>query len=522
MRIQCLSINSEDNLSGVPKWEYSLAFAFLQAYYMHSPYYDTTEFIPAVYYEGSSTDSIVRDVLEQHPDLLAISSYIWNIEKVEKIVESLRQAASGMAIILGGPEFGSGGEAFLANHPNATALVVGEGEITFRAFLDCMHESRMDDTSLGSIKGLVFRSQAGEVRTNEPRPVNKYLDSIPSPYLTGVVPVDMLKGKLVAIETQRGCVNDCGYCNYQKGTKGLRFFDLDRVLKELELILTQEPKQLYLMDPTFNSNPNRVKAILECIVRCNNKTVLNAEMLPDILNHEVISLSKKAGMRTVEVGIQSLNPEAIRIMKRYRNEERLFQNIHLAVKEGLYLIPQIIYGLPGEDMKSFFEGFDKVYDLPTQEFDLLRLLLLPQTRYRYEALEHGIRYKKTAPYEIIESKTFSAEDINHLEKFRKLVLATQPMKLEVARFDNDLGLKHHEVFEEAMELISWENEDFQWPIHTLADRDNAIQAINVFYDFFLQRIAGHDDKFLRKKLKKSKKRAQFMLAARYMTLPKES
>jgi radical SAM superfamily enzyme YgiQ (UPF0313 family) len=275
------------------------------------------------------------------------------------------------------------------------------------------------------------------------------------------------------------------------------------------------------MDPTFNSNIKRAKHILEYISENRTNTILNAEMMPDLMDNEIIRLSKAAGMRTVEVGIQSLTPEAVKIMGRYRNEERLFNNIRSGIKEGLYLIPQIIFGLPGDNIDSFFETFDRVYELPAEELDILILLLLPQTKYRNESEKYGIRFNEKAPYEIIRSDSFSEEEIARLSIFRKIVLATQSMKLTINKINEKIKLNFHEIFLDFMEVGRNELKDFSWPIHSPSDKENATDTIERFHNYYINKIGDKVDGDLKKELYRQKRNAQFMIAARFMNLPKD-
>src|SRR3989338_8161881 len=291
MKVVCLSINSEDNLSGVPRWEYSLAFAYLQAYYTYSMHYPETEFINLIYYESTDIEKIVMDITSRHPDILAISCYIWNINKSLLVAGRIKKNNKNVRIILGGPEFWPESKNIFNDNPCIDIIVTGEGERIFKEILDGYHENHRAFQP-NNIKGILFKNSEGDVVFAGKQEYIKDLNQIPSPYLLGIIKLDRLKNRLVAIETQRGCICDCAYCNYQKSSNKIRFFDLKRIEEELKLILSNQPKQLYLMDPTFNSNIKRAKHILRYISENRVNTILNAEMLPDLMDNEIICLSK--------------------------------------------------------------------------------------------------------------------------------------------------------------------------------------------------------------------------------------
>jgi radical SAM superfamily enzyme YgiQ (UPF0313 family) len=521
LKVVCLSVNSEDNLSGVPKWEYSLAFAFLQAYFTKSEYNSQTKFVNLIYYESMEDAWIVDDIVDQNADVLAISCYIWNISKVLRIMPQVKERFPNMKIILGGPEFRSDSVELFQQAPAIDVIALGEGEIVFTEILDAIHEKRFD--KVHEIIGIFCMNDNGEVVFTGPRPILRKLDEIPSPFLLGLIPLEKLrKTGMVAIETQRGCMSNCAFCYYPKGNKQIRFFNIDRVLEEIKLILSYKPQHLYLMDPTFNSAKGRAKPILRTIIENNENTTISAEMLPDVLDEEVILLSQEANMKTVEIGIQSLNPIAVTEMDRYRKEDKLFENIDLALKHNLYLIPQIIFGLPKDDLKSFFKTFNRTYDIRSNELDILPLLMIPATRYRENADKYGIIYNPEAPYNIIESQDFSREEIAFLYKFTRVVLATQIMKLTINKINDSVRSDYSEIFSEfvkAHESDDWM--DYNWPIHSEKDKDNAIMAIDKFYEYYKKQLNGFNDEKLLKELKGRKRSAQFMLAGRFISLPKD-
>jgi radical SAM superfamily enzyme YgiQ (UPF0313 family) len=518
MKVLCLSINALQNFPGLPKWNQSLSFAYLVAFYTTSKHFRQTEFISLTYYEDINNEKVIADLTECKFNILAISCYIWNIEKVLFIVEKVKEINSDIKIILGGPEFSYDSKDVFAAAPSIDVVVVGEGEVTFKEVLDYFHENNGND--LKDIKGTISKDHAGNVILSHSRAMIEDLDMIPSPYLNGIFDLTKIKNSLSEIETQRGCSFNCGYCNYQKGDNNkIRYFNLDRVEKELELILSHQPKQLFLMDPTFNFNKKRARSILSYIIEYNVNTTLNAEMMPDIMDNEIISLSRKAGLKIIEIGIQSLNPRAIKIMRRYRNEKKLFENIVLAVNEGLQIMPQIIFGLPGDNYESFLiDTFNKVYDLQTEELEINYLSILPQTKYRYDAEKYGIQYNNRSPYNIIQSNDFTKDEISLLLEFRKLVLVTLPLKRTINRINKVKQFDYHRLFLGFMNENNCEINDFVWPIQSLSDKDYAIATIDKFYEYTVAEMGNFLDQSIINELKRCKRHGQITLAAHFMHL----
>ena len=238
------------------------------------------------------------------------------------------------------------------------------------------------------------------------------------------------RDRIGAIETQRGCNFSCGFCRYRKIGGGARFFDVDRVLREIDILAGIGVDYLYLMDPTFNNNLPRAKKILQHIIDRDMQATLFTEMVPEFMDEELIDLSIRAGMKNLEVGIQSINKPALKVMQRPRAEKKLPERIALAASKEingrrLNVIPQVIYGLPGEGLSDYLRSFDFVYDLEVEEVAMYHLLVLRDTQFYRDKETHGFIYEADPPHRLIASKTFSRADLVLAAKLSCLAMATQ-------------------------------------------------------------------------------------------------
>ncbi|MBF0473460.1 MAG: radical SAM protein [Nitrospirae bacterium] len=243
------------------------------------------------------------------------------------------------------------------------------------------------------------------------------------------------------------------------------------------------------MDPTFNSIKKRSKGILEAIKimreKYKSKTTISTEMFPENLDEELIVLCKDAGMNYLQIGIQTFNEKALKLMGRTRNEAKLRSLISFALKQGLNIAPQIIYGLPGDDIASFYNTFNNIYMLQCADCQISKLLLLPGTVYLTRAKELGIIYEKNAPYSIIESIDFTKDEILLLDNFRNLTLMTLQMKQEIMNIQLSVNVNYHEIFIEFINNSLSKIFDFSWPIISKNDSINAKIVINNFGDYLL-------------------------------------
>ena len=85
-------------------------------------------------------DLILQDIYRRKPDFIGFSCYIWNIEMIREIITELKKLLPDTDIWVGGPEVTYDADQLLAEMPELTGVMVGEGEATFydvlRRYLD--------------------------------------------------------------------------------------------------------------------------------------------------------------------------------------------------------------------------------------------------------------------------------------------------------------------------------------------------------------------------------------------------
>ena len=196
---------------------------------------------------------IAYRVLPLEPDVVGISVTCWNARAVFDLCRIIRAASPETRIVLGGPEVGPVAEETLEAHPEIDMIVRGEGEITFAEVLYALTRGR--DTS--RVEGVSSRRSDGFVVSAPDRGLIADLDSIPSPYLSGVM--SPVEGGAY-LETYRGCPHRCGYCFEGKGYGRVRSFSRERVEAEIETLAGLHGVTSFsFIDPVFNLTSERLE-----------------------------------------------------------------------------------------------------------------------------------------------------------------------------------------------------------------------------------------------------------------------
>lgn len=327
-----------------------------------------------VFNENQNIPAIIKKIIKHRPHLIGFSCYLWNIKKILNICLRLKEIKPGLKIVLGGPEVSPRAEEILVKEKAIDVVVRGEGEETFAELLVKLGRSKSAD--LSGIRGISFRKGA-EIIRNPDRPPLRNVGDIPSPYLSGLVNLKDKNIVDVPLETIRGCSSRCHYCYYHKNFPVVRYFSLSRVERELKLILAHKPHEVYLMDPTFNSNPQRAKKILKIFIRYNQGANLHVELKAELVDEEMARLLSQANGYNIEIGIQSTNPKTLKAINRRFDKEKFRRGIRYLNKFKIYYEIQLIDALPHQSYGSLMKSLDWLYAMRPASVEILRLSLLP-------------------------------------------------------------------------------------------------------------------------------------------------
>ena len=355
-------------------------------------------------------EAVMEDIYRRKPDLLCFSCYIWNIQMIRMLLPEIRKVLPETEIWLGGPEVSYDSVQMLAHFPQVRGIMKGEGEETFAALAARIAASeRGEAADLEGIEGITCRNSRGQVEDHPWRePMD--MDKIPFVYQ------DMtdFRHKIVYYESSRGCPFSCSYC-LSSVDKRLRFRSLDLVKQEIRFFLDAGTEQVKFVDRTFNCRHDHALEIWKYIHEHDNGiTNFHFEVSADLLNEEELSLirSMRPGLIQLEIGVQSVNPDTIREIRRTMDLERLERAVQ-KVREGrnVHQHLDLIAGLPWEDLDSFGRSFDRVYAMRPDQLQLGFLKVLKGSRMEERKEAYGLLCRDTPPYEVLSTRWLSYGDI---------------------------------------------------------------------------------------------------------------
>ena len=390
----------------------NLAVYDLQAY--ASDYAD--HIVLKEYTINQQKDDIMRDIYLEHPDVVCVSCYIWNLSFVKELMADLIKILPGADFWAGGPEVSYDAEKFLTENSEFKGVMVGEGEETFKELAGYYVEKNPQD--LKDMSGICYRD-GDQIIHNGWRQIMD-LSSIPFIYKD----LSEFKNRIIYYESSRGCPFSCSYC-LSSIDKKLRFRDTETVKKELQFFIDNKVPQVKFVDRTFNCKHDHAMAIWKYINEHDNGvTNFHFEISADLLREEELQemSTMRPGLIQLEIGVQSTNPDTIKAIHRTMDFEKLkgivdrihsFGNIHQHL--------DLIAGLPYEDYDSFRHSFNDVYALKPQQLQLGFLKVLKGSHMMEMCREYGIVYKTQEPYEVLSTKWLDYDHVLKLKTVENMV-----------------------------------------------------------------------------------------------------
>lgn len=390
----------------------NLAVYDLQAY--ASDYAD--HIVLKEYTINQQKDDIMRDIYLEHPEVVCVSCYIWNLSFVKELMADLIKILPGADFWAGGPEVSYDAEKFLTENSEFKGVMVGEGEETFKELAG--HYVEKNPQNLKNMTGICYRD-GDQIIHNGWRQIMD-LSSIPFIYKD----LSEFKNRIIYYESSRGCPFSCSYC-LSSIDKKLRFRDTETVKKELQFFIDNKVTQVKFVDRTFNCKHDHAMAIWKYINEHDNGvTNFHFEISADLLREEELQemSTMRPGLIQLEIGVQSTNPDTIKAIHRTMDFEKLkgivdrihsFGNIHQHL--------DLIAGLPYEDYDSFRHSFNDVYALKPQQLQLGFLKVLKGSHMMEMCKEYGIVYKTQEPYEVLSTKWLDYDHVLKLKTVENMV-----------------------------------------------------------------------------------------------------
>ena len=163
----------------------------------------------------------------------------------------------------------------------------------------------------------------------------------------------------IPITATRGCPYSCfNYCTYplQQGRK-VRFRSVQNVVDEMKYwVETLGTNKFIFRDPVFSINRKYTVELCKEIIKQKLKISYLIETHLKNLDDELIGLLKESGLKLVYVGIESVNSEVLKDIKRFTvDHENQNKVIKKLVENSIYVKSMFMFGNPEDNEDTIKE-----------------------------------------------------------------------------------------------------------------------------------------------------------------------
>lgn len=223
----------------------------------------------------------------------------------------------------------------------------------------------------GDLNGIpnIWRKNQGTIFETAFSNIAVDLDDIPFPdrELFDYPNLEYERNGMTSLIAGRGCPYGCAYCSnnylkrlYQAGKNFIRYRSPANVVAEAETIRDAYPfvKELFFSDDILPLKLSWFRDFAD-LYASRVRLPYSCAIYPSLINDEVLSLLKKSGCKTLNVGLESGN-ENLRnkVLRRNLSDAMMRKAIDLCRAHDINLLTFNMVGLPGETLHSMMETVD--------------------------------------------------------------------------------------------------------------------------------------------------------------------
>jgi len=335
-----------------------------------------------------SLEEIIDHIIRKKPDVLGISVVTRRLYTMHWIANEVKKLYPQIKIVAGGPHINYFPKETIELGAVDYALA-GFCEKSFPELIDAIEKGE-EESDLAVVPDLYFKRDGKTINTL-PAVVPLVLDGIPFPDRRLIKLSDYYtaadREPMTTMYSSLGCPNQCIYCDVQE--KQWHYRTAKSVVDEFEKISKMGIKLIHVFDDTFNIDRRRVIDICEEIIRRGLKIRWTTRGRVFPFDEEMAALFKKSGGLRWYIGIETLDPEIMKYIKKGITISQIENFFRICHKHKIETMAYLIIGFPMETDKYRKQLYGMLLRLrPTYAFFNI-LCPLPKTAYYQSLLEDG-------------------------------------------------------------------------------------------------------------------------------------
>ena len=317
--------------------------------------------------EDLDENQMVSRALSTKADIYGLTCYSPFFHLNVSLAKRLKQIDPKIPIIAGGPHITITKEEALL--PQFDYLFVGESEKSLPNFLNAYQKGG----DLSNIEGTIFKKD-GKIIVGHPQWVEtklqikgsnvgeeNALDQFPFParhllpmkkYRLGTMDGRMY---FAPIQTMRGCPWKCIFCASEAlNTTRVITRSPGSVVDEIKQVISDYPfvTHIYFLDDVLTLWEKHIIEICDLIIKDGLKITFEGSTRANLVNEELIKYMVKAGLVRLSFGLETVDSEMRKTMKKKVPLEAYSDANKTCEKFGVEAINSCMIGLPGETRET--------------------------------------------------------------------------------------------------------------------------------------------------------------------------
>ncbi len=332
----------------------------------------------------------------EHFDAVGVSVIggYFQYRKLLKISAAINNAKKRPFYILGGHGPAPEPEFFLRK-TKADVIVIGEGESTATELIEHISGQR----KLDSIDGIAFIKDGGLIKTPK-RNLIKEIDDIPFP-AWDLFPMDQYSlirapkiknsERCLPVLSGRGCPYKCNFC--YRMDEGFRARSPESLIEEISLLKRDyHIGYIDFSDELLMSSISRTEKLCRAFIKAKLNVHWSCSGRLNFARLDILKLMKEAGCVFINYGIESLDENALIVMKKKLTVRQINEGIQNTLASGISPGLNVIFGNIGETAESLKLGVDFLlkYSDHSQLRTIRPVTPYPGSELYYYAIENGL------------------------------------------------------------------------------------------------------------------------------------
>ncbi|MBU1201384.1 MAG: radical SAM protein [Nanoarchaeota archaeon] len=286
-------------------------------------------------------------------DIVAFSIYCQAQLLVSLLMAQKIKTETESKIVFAGPYIKEVFRELLDEFTIIDFVIHNEGEIAFEALINSLEKKE----DLQKVPGIAYIKD-NKLHIN---PV-KYLDvdEIPPPNFDGLSLSQYPSYQGLPIQLSKGCLSNCAYCTFKYDSPCFKEKSISKIIHDISYLKEKYKVKRFNFMPSnaLNNTKGFVLDLCKNLIKEGLDLDWRAYIKPFPLNEEMIKLMKQSGCEFLFFGVESVNQERLRNIKKKVDVQLTKKILRLAHDLKIRTRVALIYGFPYETIEEFHENLN--------------------------------------------------------------------------------------------------------------------------------------------------------------------